>query len=99
MSPYLFGVFFLFGCGLLTLWVDTRFPGLAPKDLARTMIHIGAAAGIATFALPIGMAIALERNSPLAAIFCFALPVLVYLLATSLWLMKLLQGMMNSRFQ
>jgi hypothetical protein len=30
------------------------------------MIHIGAAAGVATFVVPIGMGIALDRRLPLA---------------------------------
>jgi hypothetical protein len=98
MSPTLFGVFFLFGAGLVTLWIDTRFPGLGPQELNWVMINIGAAAGVATFVVPIGMGIALDRHLPLAAVFCVGLPALVYLMATSLWLMKLLQGMMSSRF-
>jgi hypothetical protein len=98
MSPALFCVFFLFSAGGLTLWIDTRFPALAPKELGRVMIHMGAVAGIAAFAVPIGMSGTLQRGQPIAAVFCVALPVLVYLLTTSLWLMKVLQGMMESRF-
>jgi hypothetical protein len=98
MSPSLFCVFFLFGSGALTLWIDVRFPKLAPAGLGPTLIHLGAAAGVATFVVPIAMAIALHRNLQLAAVFCVGLPVLIYLLSTSLWIMKLLQGMMSSRF-
>ena len=97
LNPAIFCVFFLFGAGGLTLWIDTRFPRLAPKELGRVMIHMGAAAGIASFAVPTAMSVTLQRGQPLAAVFCFALPVLVYLLTTSLWLMKVLQGMMAGR--
>ena len=47
VSPAVFMIAFLFGTGAIALWIDARFPALAPADLARAMARamIAVAAG------------------------------------------------------
>ena len=46
-------VLFVIATAVLALWVDARFPGLAPAEVMRTGIHIGIAFVASTVAAPI----------------------------------------------
>jgi hypothetical protein len=73
------------GAGLLAVWIDVRFPSLAPERLGRTLLHAGAAMLVLQL-LPV----VLESGLNLwAAIFGLALPVLSYALLTTLWMLRI----------
>lgn len=88
-SPYVFAVVFALASGALALWVDTRFPGLAPGSL-RMIIGHGLLSMLAT-----DVAAALLRASAdggyavrLVALLGLMLPALVYLFVVCVWMMK-----------
>ena len=73
--------------GLLALWLDTRFPGLAPKTFAKRMLAAACAVGVFT-AAPVfrGSAAAIY-----ATVFAILLPLLVSSLLTGVWLVRALR--------
>ena len=67
------------GAGVLALWVDARFPGLAPSGLRSRSIAAGVAA-LLVAALPI---------APSAAgMLVLLLPALVFAFLTAVWLLR-----------
>ena len=91
MSPQLFLIAFLFGTGAIALWIDARFPALAPADLARAMARamIAVAAGWLLFPR---MWDAVSSANVLLALFLIALPCLTYSLLSAIWAIRKLQA-------
>ena len=52
MSPQLFLIAFLLGTAALALWIDARFPGLAPADLSHAMARAGVAMAVGWLLFP-----------------------------------------------
>jgi hypothetical protein len=92
MSIGLFAIVFLFGAGALALWVDSRFPGIAPPDLRRALFRTLIALLASRLLFPPLWAAALERGPVLIALFAVALPCLVWVLLSSIWSIRLLQA-------
>ena len=99
MSTALYEIFFLFGASLLALWIDARFPALAPREIARAMIHVGAALALGYFAASTAINVVAASASPLAAVFGIALPCLTYLMLSSVWFIKVVQATLQGRFR
>jgi len=78
---------FVVSAGLLALWIDARFPGLAPETLLRRAIVAGCAA-LALQAAPVlsGSVLAVY-----AGLFAIILPLLVTVLLAALWMMRALR--------
>jgi hypothetical protein len=98
MSTEGFVVALSLGAALLALWAVMRFPRLGPETLAGAMVQVAVAFLSGVILVPIGMRTALAWDAtlgPLAAIFVFALPGLLYLFLASLWAMRVLQQMMR----
>jgi hypothetical protein len=82
----------------LALWALVRFPKLGPETLRGAIVQVAAALLTGLLLVPIGMQAALGWDStvgPLAAVFLFALPGLLYVFLASLWAMRVLQDMMS----
>jgi hypothetical protein len=83
----LFTSIFVVGAGLLALWIDVRFPGLAPESFFRRMLLAGCAA-LAFEAAPVLRGSAL---SVYAGVFAIILPLLVTVFLAALWLLRSLR--------
>ncbi len=85
MVPF-FGPAFLVCAGLLALWIDARFPGLAPKSLVTRMLAVLVAILLLTL-------VPLVNSSPasaFASIFALLLPTFVFTFLTAVWLIRAL---------
>jgi hypothetical protein len=93
--PVLLGSFAA-GAGLLALWIDARFPRLAP-GFRVVVIHVGVAIVIAQLIVPVlGNLGPLEgRAGVMLMLFAIALPALIYCFLTSVWVIKAAQGAMR----
>jgi hypothetical protein len=98
MSIGLFAIVFLFGAGALSLWVDARFPEIAPADLRRALSRTLIALVASRFLFPPVWEAALERGPVLVALFAVALPCLVWVLLSAIWSMRLLQAVLRRPF-
>ena len=75
---------FVVGAGFLALWIDMRFPKLAPQSFSRRMV----AAGCALLVLG---AVPVFGGSPAAVyttLFAIVLPILVSSLLAAAWLLR-----------
>jgi hypothetical protein len=85
MAP-LFAPVFLVCAGLLALWIDTRFPGLAPQSFMARMLAVLVAVLLLTL-------VPLVDSSPAAAfasLFALLLPTFVFTFLTAVWLLRAL---------
>jgi hypothetical protein len=88
MSLYNFLLALGVGSALLALWFVVRFPGLAPGDFVRALIHVCAAALLAPITTELAVTV-WNRGYPLVAIFGVLLPLLFYTFLTAAWWFKL----------
>ena len=95
MSIGLFAIFFLFGAGAIALWLDARFPGFAPRDLARALFRTLIALAASQLLFPPAWKLALARGPVLVALFGVALPCLIWVLLSTIWSIRLLQAVMR----
>lgn len=89
------------GAGAIALWIDARFPRLAPKDLAKVVLHAAAAIAVGYATSPaINALIAYENpRLTLVAVFGLAFPSIVYCLLTGVWMIKLAQRTMSGHLR
>ncbi|HET9325034.1 MAG TPA: hypothetical protein VFO03_14245 [Gaiellaceae bacterium] len=89
------------GAGAIALWIDVRFPRLAPDEILKAVLHVAAA-------LALGYAIgpALERLFAaddavvvLVGVFGVAFPSIVYCFLTAIWFIKLAQRAMGAHLR
>jgi hypothetical protein len=91
-------LFFALGGGALALWIDARFPTLAPADFKRVMFHLLAAMALGQLALPPIMNFLKGSHvGTLAGLFGAALPALIYCFLVSIWVIKTFQGSLRHR--
>ena len=82
------------GAALLALWVDARFPGLAPVDIWRAALRVLLALAVAHLVTPL-LVLALNNGiAPGTALMTLVLPALVLFFLATLWMMRALQGML-----
>ena len=77
------------GSAVIALWVHVRFPKLAPEEYRYVVLHLMGAHVVARSVVPTGMSLVASR--PLVAVFGVALPGLVYLFLSWIWLIRLAQ--------
>lgn len=95
MNSQTFGLVFLLGAGAIAVWVDVRFPRLAPSDLRRAMIRSGIAVAASRFLFPPIWAAVLGHGPVLVALFAIAFPCLTLLLLSTIWSIRWLQAAMR----
>ena len=78
---------FLLGAGLLALWIDVRFPKLAPDSFSNRIL-VAAGATLALAAAPVfhGSVLAVY-----ATLFAIVLPILVSSLLAAIWMLRALR--------
>jgi hypothetical protein len=86
------------GAALLALWIDVRFPRLAPQDFRTAALHVLAALLTVQLLLASG-ATHWGSASPaamVASMMTVSLPALTYEFLAALWLIKLTQALFRS---
>jgi hypothetical protein len=78
---------FVAGAGALALWIDARFPRLAPEAFSRRVLA-AVVAGIALQATPLFSG---SAEAVYTTVFAFVLPTLVASLLTAVWLLRALR--------
>jgi len=87
------------GAALLGLWIDVRFPQLAPADLMRAAIRIVVAFAIGYLVAPV-LTLAIGAGmSPAAALMLLVLPTLVLFFLAAIWMMRALQAMLPGLYR
>jgi hypothetical protein len=89
------------GAGAIALWINNRFPGLAPGRMVVAFIHVGIAMVIGMALVPAIDAVVEASVSPLmraiVITFLVGLPALIYALLTSIWIIVIAQSAMKMR--
>ena len=95
MSFGVFALVFVAGGALLALWVNARFPRLAPAALRGALLHLGGSFIACQLILPLGSSLVAETGYPslrLASLLLLSLPALVYALLSLVWVISNLQN-------
>lgn len=95
MNGAVFAVLVLLGGAAIALWIEVRFPRLAPRDMRRTMFHVGISIVVAQLVVPAVMHVTAAGGDPvrtLVAIFGIGFPALTYCLLASIWAVKIFQA-------
>jgi hypothetical protein len=88
------------GAGALALWINFRFPKIAPEGIWRAVIHVGAAILVGQVLLPGLLQVVPDANPIVRALvvtFLLGLPALVYALLASIWVIRIAQGALLRR--
>jgi hypothetical protein len=100
MTVHQFLMVLTLGAGAIALWINFRFPKLAPQGLKTAIIHVGAAILVGQVVLP-GLSQAVPHSNPVVAglvtTFVLGLPTLVYALLASIWVIRIAQGALLRR--
>jgi hypothetical protein len=83
------------GSGAVALWLDARFPGIAPPDLRRALLRTFIVLAISQFLFPPAWEAALARSPVLVAIFSIAFPCLTLVLLCAIWSIRQLQAVLR----
>jgi hypothetical protein len=75
------------GAGVLALWIDTRFPRLAPESFSRRVL----AACLAVIVLQLAPLRGGSASAAYATVFAVVLPALIATLLTAVWLLRSLR--------
>jgi len=94
MSVEAFLLVLCVGGALLALWVDARFPGLAPADVWRAALRLLLALAVAHLVTPLLVLAISNGMAPGTALMTLVLPALVLFFLAMLWMMRALQGML-----
>jgi uncharacterized membrane protein len=89
------------GAGAIALWIDARFPALAPRDLAKAIIHVAASLAVG-YAIGPAMHSLLTSEDPriiLLGVFGIGFPSIVYCLLAGVWIIKLAQRMLSGHLR
>ena len=91
-------VLFVIATAVIALWVDVRFPGLAPTDLKGVTIHLGVAFLVSTVGSHAVSSVILVAGVPFARLIALfaVLAALGYLLLAVIWAIRLAQGPLRS---
>jgi hypothetical protein len=88
------------GAGVLALWINFRFPKLAPEGMWTAVVHVGMAILVGQALVP-ALTYAVPEVSPVARAlvitFLLGLPALVYALLASIWVIRIAQGALLRR--
>lgn len=81
MTPHLFVVALVVGAAALALWLDARFPGLAPKSMQNRFLAALAAGIVLSLPTP---------PATIVTVLAVDLPVIAFAFLAMLWLLRLL---------
>jgi hypothetical protein len=83
------------GAAALALWINFRFPGIAPEQIRTAVIHVGAALLVGQAVVPLVHSLLPDMSAVAQALimtFAIGLPALVYSLLSSIWIIRLAQA-------
>jgi hypothetical protein len=95
MSIHVFAILFLSGAAAIALWLDARFPGIAPPNLRAAMFRTLIALGVSRLLFPSVWEAALAQGPVLVAVFAVAFPWLTWLLLIAIWWIRQVQATMR----
>ncbi len=93
-----FLIVFAAGTAAVALWIDGRFPRLAPTSFRTSFLHAGVSLVLGQLIVPLGIQTISANGSPsfvLTAVLGLGLPALVYCFLAALWVMKLVAAQMR----
>jgi hypothetical protein len=100
MTKSEFLIALILGASAIALWIHARFPGIAPEGLRTAIIHVGIALIVGQAIFP-AFQVVLPGMNPLARAlvmtFLLGLPILIYSLLSSIWILRILQGALTRR--
>ena len=81
------------GGGAIALWIDVRFPRLAPEDMAKVMLHVVASIALGYAVSPAFQAVVAYEDPrlTLVAVFGLGFPAIVYCLLAGVWTIRFAQ--------
>jgi hypothetical protein len=94
MNLMAFAVSLVLGAGAIAAWITVRFPKLMPSSWKPILIHLGLAVVLAHL-VPFGILLPISSSPAvqlIAGIMAVALPVLVYTLVITIWLLRIVQN-------
>jgi hypothetical protein len=95
-DAHLFVVSVTVGAALLALWLELRYPSLAPEGLIRRFVAVGLGCVVVQLGgLGFERALAVPLGSTTAALLALAalLPAMTFGFLTAVWLLRSLQGL------
>lgn len=89
------------GAGVIALWIDVRFPRLAPSEIPVALVHVATSVAVGYAAGPVMEAVnsSDDPRMVLLAVFGFGFPAIVYCLLAGLWLIKVAQRMLSGNLR
>lgn len=101
MNAGLVTVLVSLGAGAIALWIDARFPRLAPLDLIRAMLHVAASLAVAYAAGPAMQMLTTSDDDRvvLLGVFGLGFPSIVYCLLAGVWMIKLAHRTFSGNFR
>jgi hypothetical protein len=100
MTVHEFLIALTLGAGAIALWINFRFPKLAPEGIRWAIIHVGAAILVGQVVLPGFLQVIPDTNPVVRALvitFLLGFPALVYALLASIWVIRIAQGALLRR--
>jgi hypothetical protein len=98
VNPGLFVVFIALGAAAIALWIDARFPGIAPANIRGIVIHAALAVAAGQLLVPAGLGFVRSLEShvmTLVGVFGVAFPALIYALLVGVWMIKTAQSFLG----
>jgi hypothetical protein len=89
------------GAGAVALWIDVRFPRLAPQELAKVVLNVAASIAVVYASGPL-MHLLTSSDDPrvvLLGVFAIGFPSVVYCLLTGIWVIRLAQRMLSGNLR
>jgi hypothetical protein len=89
------------GAGAIALWIDVRFPRLAPRDMTKAILHVALSVAIGYASSP-AMGMVTASDDPriiLLGVFGIAFPSIVYCMLAGIWLIRLTQRMLSGNLR
>ena len=89
------------GAGAIALWIDVRFPQLAPQDMAKAVLHAAASLAVGYATSPAIQALVAyeDQRLTLLAIFGLAFPSILYCLLAGIWVIRLAQRSLSGHLR
>ena len=85
------------GAAAIALWIDVRFPRLAPRDMGKAVLHVVVSIGAGYAMGPAIQALTATEDPRMTmlAVFGGGLPAVVYCLLAGLWMIKVAQQLLG----
>jgi hypothetical protein len=89
------------GAGAIALWIDVRFPRLAPQDITKVMLHVVASIALGYLVSPALQAVVAYEDPRLTlfAVFGLGFPAIVYCLVAGVWTIRLAQRSLSGHLR